>query len=862
MEAGDDPGIVSRRYPGPQAVEDVRRGRHRPCAMVPAARSSEREHPGDGSVSGHLAESEYGFFDPEAAEFVITRPDTPTPWINYLGQGRYGGIVSNTGGGFSFDRDPRLRRVSRYRYNALPDDQPGRYVYLRRQDTGEFWGATWQPVRGRLDHYECRHGAGYTRITTERAGIRAETLFFVPPSLPGEPSPVELWELTLTNTGDRPVTLRTFSYAELSFTDAMADLTNLDWTGHVVDARFDAERRAILATTRFRPTTTLFASDRTPLGHDCSREAFVGPYRGLEAPAVVVTGVPTGSTSPRGNAIGALCHELSLEPGGSARIVHMLGITEQPETIGPTVERWSDPMEVAGALAALRADWASYLGGFTVRTPDPDTDAMLNLWNPLQCRTTLYWSRFVSGYETGLGRGMGTRDSAQDTLATTHVEPDLARSRLEQLWHLQFPDGHTWHQFLPLTGEGGPGLAAERPGWPQWFSDDHLWLIVATCAYLRETGECDLIHQPVPFQADVEVTPGAGEGPADDPDETVWGHMMAAIDFTLSHRGPHGLPRPGYADWDDTLNVDHGSGQAESVWCAMLFCRATFDLAELCDHLHRPEEAASFRALHARMAAAVEACAWDGGWYARAFDDEGRPIGVAGEERHRINLIPQSWSVIGEVATRERAEMAMRSAHELLDTPHGLSLLWPPYDGADPRVNGTATYPPGAKENGGIFCHAAAWSIVAAAMLGDGDRAHEYYRQLLPLARADVELAAVEPYVYCQNICGPAHPQHGLGRNAWLTGAASWVYVAGTQWILGIRPTYRGLRVAPVLPASWPGYAARRRFREVWYEITVRRQGPGNSVALRVDGRPVDGDVVPVPSPGTDRVVVEVLLGA
>ena len=362
----------------------------------------------------------------------------------------------------------------------------------------------------------------------------------------------------------------------------------------------------------------------------------------------------------------------------------------------------------------------------------------------------------------------------------------------------------------------------------------------------------------MPFQADVEVTPGAGEGPADDPDETVWGHMMAAIDFTLSHRGPHGLPRPGYADWDDTLNVDHGSGQAESVWCAMLFCRATLDLAELCDHLHRPEEAASFRALHARMAAAVEACAWDGGWYARAFDDEGRPIGVAGEERHRINLIPQSWSVIGEVATRERAEMAMRSAHELLDTPHGLSLLWPPYDGADPRVNGTATYPPGAKENGGIFCHAAAWSIVAAAMLGDGDRAHEYYRQLLPLARADVELAAVEPYVYCQNICGPAHPQHGLGRNAWLTGAASWVYVAGTQWILGIRPTYRGLRVAPVLPASWPGYTARRRFREVWYEITVRRQGPGNSVALRVDGRPVDGDVVPLPSPGTDRVVVEV----
>ena len=813
-------------------------------------------------MSARLAESGYGFFDAAVSEFVITRPDTPTPWINYLGQGRYGGIVSNTGGGFSFDRDPRSRRVSRYRYNAVPADQPGRYVYLRRQDTGELWAATWQPVRGALDHYECRHGAGYTRITTERSGIRAETLYLVPPSGPEEPCPVELWELRLTNTGTLPVTLRTFSYVELSFADAMADLNNLDWTGHVVAARFDPERRAILATTRFRPATTLFATDLPPLGHDCNREAFVGPYRGLEAPAVVVAGTPTGSDSPRGNAIGSLCHEVSLEPGGSARIVYMLGITDAPESIAATVERWSEPDQVARALAALRADWEGYLGAFTVRTPEPDTDAMLNLWNPLQCRTTLHWSRFVSGYETGLGRGMGTRDSAQDTLATTHVEPDLARARLEQLWHLQFPDGHTWHQFFPLTGEGGPGLAAEHPEWPQWFSDDHLWLIVATCAYLRETGECDLIHQPVEYQRAPGPEPDGDEVEAEAPDETIWGHMLAAIDFTLDHRGPHGLPRPGYADWDDTLNVDHGSGQAESVWCAMLFCRATLDLAELCDHLHRTDEAVTFRSLHARMVAAVESSAWDGAWYARAFDDEGRPIGVAAEEFHRINLIPQSWSVIGEVAEPARAEVAMRSAHELLDTPCGLSLLWPPYDGADPRVNGTATYPPGAKENGGIFCHAAAWSIIAAARLGDGDLAHEYHRQLLPLARADVELAAVEPYVYCQNICGPTHPQYGLGRNAWLTGAAAWAYVAATQWILGIRPTYRGLRVAPVLPAAWSGYAARRRFREVSYEITVRREGPGSSAALRVDGRAVEGDVVPLPSPGTERVVVELLLGA
>ena len=804
-------------------------------------------------VSARLAESAYGYFDADAREFVITRPDTPTPWLNYLGAGGYGGIVSNTGGGFSFDRDPRNRRVSRYRYNAVPADQPGRYIYLRRQDTGEFWGATWQPVRGAFDAYECRHGAGYTRITTERAGIRAETLYFVPPGGPDAACPVELWELRLTNTGTGPVRLRTFSYVELSYPDAMGDLHNIDWSGHIVSSRFLPESRAILATTRFRPTTTLFASDLPPLGYDCDRECFVGAYHGLEDPAVVVAGSPTGNASPRGNSIGSLCHEVSLAPGESARILYLLGITDMPETVAATVERWSHRDQVAAAFSAMRTDWDRHLEGFTVHTPDPDTDAMLNFWNPVQCRTNLFWSRFVSGYETGLGRGMGTRDSAQDTLAICQAEPDLAADRLEQLWGLQFADGHTWHQFFPLTGEGGPGLAAERPAWPQWFSDDHLWLVIATCAYLRETGDCDFLYRPVPYQTGEEGVPP-------DLDESVWGHIIAAVDFTLAHRGPHGLPRPGYADWDDTLNADHGSGLAESVWCAMQLCRAALDLAALADHLRRPDEAARFRAIHAETAQAVNASAWDGAWYARTFDDEGRPLGVAAEVHHRINLIPQSWSVIGEVAPPERAEQAMRSARELLDTAYGPSLLWPPYEGGDPRVTGTSTYPPGAKENGGIFCHAAAWSIMAAAGLGQGDLAYAYYRQLLPLARPDVEVSGVEPYVYCQNICGPAHPQFGLGRNAWLTGSAAASYVAATQWILGIRPTHRGLRLAPVIPAGWPGYTARRRHRGVWYEIAVRREGPGNAVSLTVDGRAVEGNVVPLPSPGTSTVVVEAVL--
>jgi cellobiose phosphorylase len=411
---------------------------------------------------------------------------------------------------------------------------------------------------------------------------------------------------------------------------------------------------------------------------------------------------------------------------------------------------------------------------------------------------------------------------------------------------MQFADGHTWHQFFPLTGEGGPGLAAEFPDWPQWFSDDHLWLVISVCAYLRETGDYAYLDQHVSYQ--------------DGGEDTIWGHLMRAVEFTLAHRGPHGLPRAGFADWDDTHNIDHGSGLAESVWCGMQFCRAMLDLAELAAHLGRGEDEARFRARHAEMAGAINTHAWDGAWYARSYDDAGAPIGVSSETVHRINLNPQTWAVFADVAPPERAEQAMRAVHEHLNTPYGVALMWPPYDGYDPRVRGTSTFPPGAKENGGIFCHANPWAIIAAARLGWYDQAYAYYRQILPLARTDADRFKVEPYVYCQNICGPAHPQYGMGRNAWLTGTASWTYVAATQWLLGIRPTHSGLQIAPAIPTAWPGYTASRRFRGTRYDITVRREGPGAAVSLRVDGEPIPGDLVPLPPAGTAKVTVTATL--
>jgi cellobiose phosphorylase len=569
----------------------------------------------------------------------------------------------------------------------------------------------------------------------------------------------------------------------------------------------------------------------------------------LSNPIVVEQGKPTNREAPRGNNIGSLCHNLTLKPGEEKEIIYLLGVTDEPRRIAAIVGRYSDRKNVETAFGAVKADWDDYLGRFTVDTPDPVVNAMVNVWNPIQCRSTLYWSRFVSAYETGTGRGLGTRDSAQDTLGTVHNAPVAAKRTLSMLWHLQYKDGHAWHQVMPLTGEGGPGLAAEFPDWPQWFSDDHLWLVLAVCAYIRETGDFAYLDEEVAYW--------------DGGEDSVWNHILRAIEFTVGHRGPRGLPRSGFADWDDTLNLDHGSGRAESVWCAEQFCRTMLDMADLSDALGKGEDAARFRKLHAEMAETINRMAWDGEWYARAYDDDGRPVGVKSETHHKINLMSQTWAVVGDVAPRPRAEKAMQSAHAKLNTKFGLAVLWPPYTEGNARVNGTATFPPGAKENGSVFCHTNTWAIIAAAKLGWAERALQYYHQITPFLRQDLDVLKTEPYVFCGNICGPTHPQFGYGRNAWLSGTAAWMYVAATQWILGIRPTYKGLQVAPAIPGSWRGFNAKRVYRGVTYRIAVSRKGRGKGkgkVKLRVDGRPVAGNIVPLPRAGVSEVAVEVEL--
>lgn len=799
----------------------------------------------------------YGYFDNRTGEYVITRPDTPSPWINYIGQGGYGGIVSNTGGGYSFDRDPRNRRVTRYRYNSVPVDQPGHYVYLRDEDTREFWSPTWQPVKRELEWYECRHGPGYTRISSRYRNIEASILYFVPPNPPYGECPVELHVLRLRNRSGNVRRIRVWTYEEFSYWDAHIDQTNLDWGQQIVSSSY--RNGVILTGVQFRPTKTFFASNIPPDGYDTSREVFVGAYNDLSKPEVVVNGRSGFSKASRGNNIASLSHFIELKPGEEKVIVYILGITDNPSLIPKTVEYYSNAENVKNAFEELCRNWSEYLGKLTVETPDENINAMINFWNAIQCRANLYWSRFVSLYDTGLGRGMGTRDSAQDTLGTVHNDSQHAQRVLKMLWKLQFKDGHTWHQVFPLTGEGGPGHAAESPEKPQWFSDDHLWLIIATCNYIRETGDFKLLDEKLPYQDDKK-------------EETIWEHVMRAVEFTLKKRGSHGLPLIGFADWDDTMNLDHGSEKAESVWTGMLFCRAMLDLADLCRARGDLKKARDFEKLHRDMADIINRVAWDGEWYARAYDDEGKPVGVKGETYHWISLIPQAWAAIAELGDYEKALKALESTIKMLNTPLGIRLMRDPFnskktdeDSVDSenlrRFGGTVTYPPGLKENGGIFNHANTWAIVAAAKLGLGDLAYRLYRQILPLARRDMDTLKTEPYVYSQNVAAPEHPEYGRARNSWLTGTASWAYVAATQWILGIRPTFEGLKIAPCIPEFWSGFKAKRVFRGVTYHITVKRVGKGNKVSLRVEGKTIPGDVVPFPPSGVTSVNVEIDLG-
>ena len=810
----------------------------------------------------------YGYFDDTCREYVITRPDTPLPWINYLGCEDYFGIISNTAGGYSFYRDARLRRLTRYRYNNVPLDGGGRYIYLRDNATGDFWSPTWQPTRTDLDEYTCRHGMGYTQIQFTYRGIQAGVRYFVPM---GEN--LEVWQLTVTNQRDEPAQLSAFSFIEFCLWDALEDSSNFQRnfsTGQV-----EVEDEVIYHKTEYRERRdhfAYFACSEPLAGFDTQREDFFGPYHGWESPAVVQQGRSNNSIAYGWQPIGSHHVKIDLAPGETRSVIFLLGYQENPQDdkfdppgsqtinkrrVKPIIARYLNLANVEEAFSFLRAYWDGLLNKFQVNTPDPDTNRMVNIWNAYQCMITFNMSRSASYFESGIGRGMGFRDSTQDLLGFVHMVPSRARQRLLDLAATMLDSGGAYHQYQPLTKRGNNDVGSN-------FNDDPHWQVLATSAYIKETGDWSILDEMVPYDN------RAGS------ETTLYEHLQRALQYTLDRLGPHHLPLIGRADWNDCLNLNCFSdtpGQsfqtttnkegkvAESVLIAGLFILSSKEMIDLAEHLgHSAAEIEGYRQAMQTMEETIWESGWDGAWFRRAYDDFSRPVGSKENKEGQIFIEPQGISIMAGLGLEDgRAQQTLDSVRERLATPHGIVLQQPAYSQYYLYMGEISSYPPGYKENAGIFCHTNPWIMIAETILGHGDQAHDYYRRINPSAREGIsEVHRCEPYVYSQMIAGRDAATHGEAKNSWLTGTAAWNYVAITQWIIGIRAELDGLRVNPVIPTSWKSFEAIRQYRDVNYHINVTRSGPGNQVKLTVDGTPIDGTLIPLPAAQVRDVQVEV----
>jgi cellobiose phosphorylase len=809
----------------------------------------------------------FGRFDDGAREYVITRPDTPLPWINYLGSDAFFGIISNTAGGYSFYRDARLRRLTRYRYNNVPTDTGGRCLYVRDAANGAFWSPSWQPVRTELEDYRCRHGLGYTVIGSRTAGIETETLYLVPP---GET--LEIWRTRVTNRRDTEASLSLFTAVEFCLWDAWDDQTN--YQRNLSTGEVEVVDGVIHHVTEYRERRNhfaYFACSEELAGFDTQRDSFLGPYRGWDRPLAVERGRSSDSIAHGWAPIGSHHVELELAAGETRDVVFLLGYAENPpdakfdppgsttvdrSVVSPVLERYLRVDEVESALARVRDHWAELLDVLQVSTPNEHVDRMVNVWNPYQCMATFNLSRSASSFDTGIGRGIGFRDSSQDLLGFVHMVPERGRERILDLAATQLPTGGAYHQYQPLTKRGNDVIGSG-------FNDDPLWLILAAAAYVKETGDRAILDEPVPY----DNAPGS--------ETPLYEHLRRAFAYTLDRLGPHGLPLIGRADWNDCLNLNAFSeepgesfqtvpnregGVAESVFIAGQFTLAAKELSQLSDLLGLPGDAADARAERDRMMHAVREHAWDGKWFRRAYDYVGGVVGSAENDEGRIWIEPQGMCVMAGIGLDDgRAEKALRAVEQHLGTPHGLVLLSPAYSRYHVELGEISSYPPGYKENGGVFSHTNPWVAIAETMVGDADRALDHYLRINPSAREDLsEFHRCEPYVYAQMIAGKDAPTHGEAKNSWLTGSAAWNYVAICQWILGIRPEHEGLRIDPCLPADWDGFEALRRFRGATYRVTVRKPAgvTGRIATLIVDGRPIDGSIV-APAPEGANVTVD-----
>ena len=805
---------------------------------------------------------QYGHFDDAAREYVITTPQTPLPWINYLGSEDFFALVSNTAGGYSFYRDARLRRLTRYRYNNAPLDQEGFHFYVKDGDT--VWNPGWQPTQTALDGYTCRHGLGYTVIEGVKNGITARQEMFIPK---GENC--LLCRMTLENHTDASKELDLFSLVEWCLWDANDDATNFQRNYSIGEV--EVEDSVIYHKTEYRERRDHYAlwwCSRPVTGFDTSREAFCGTYGGPAMPQAVKAGQCTGSVAHGWQPVAAQHLHFSLSAGGTDSVIFGLGYVENPEekweapnVINKTkaramVARYPDDAAFDTAFDELRHSWSDLLDRWQVRSGHEKLDRMVNVWNQYQCMVTFNMSRSASYFESGMGRGMGFRDSCQDLLGFVHMIPERARERILDIAATQFPDGSAYHQYQPLTKKGNLAVGSG-------FNDDPLWLIAAVDAYLRETGDFAILDEGVPFDNDENLAKPLME------------HLRRSFNYTLTHLGPHGLPLIGRADWNDCLNLNCFSAHpgesfqttgpsegpvAESVFIAGMFCKYGPIWADLCRRRGLASEADAAESAIAAMERSVLKDGWDGAWFLRAYDAFGKKVGSKECDEGQIFIEPQGMCVMAGIGKEGgQAQQAMDSVRDRLETKYGVVVHQPAYTTYRLNLGEISSYPPGYKENAAVFCHNNPWITVAETVLGNGQRAWDLYRKICPAYLEDIsDVHRTEPYVYSQMIAGRDAPTFGEAKNSWLTGTAAWTLLSITQAILGITPTMDGLSVVPVLPAELKEYDVTRRYRGAMYHIHVVNKS-GKTVHLTVDDRPISGTVLPVAPAGAEVSVTATL---
>lgn len=788
----------------------------------------------------------FGRFSGDGREFLITDVRTPSPWINYLENGRYFATISANGGGISYDRSPLHGRITRYRINDVPPDRPGKYIYVKDRDSGEVWSLTWQPVGHEpASAYRAAHGFGYTRAEAEVEGIASSVVFFVPLE-----DDREIWKAVLTNRSDRARRLAVIGYVELALGHALVDLINQCDDQHFNRAHFEKGLDTVFATKTYWVTETrgtqhqenkewdrwaFFTANRPVAAYETVRERFIGPFRNEANPIALERGLESKDMDC-GNAVAALEVDLEIGPGESADVIFSLGVIPKPEferTKGETVGKYRDAGSVDAALGRVRDAWDRYFSHTKAATPDAEADVFLNYWTPYQAKIAFDVGRVASFYYWGIGRGFGYRDTAQDIIAIVIADPARARDRVGLLARQMRRDGQVYHHFY---GDG-QGEFTEH-------CDDPLWFILAVTEYLKETGDWGLLAAAEPFL-------DGGEG-------TILEHLMAVVRFAGANLGAHGLPKFGRGDWNDTLDYIGGKDGGESVWGAMFYAAMLVRLLELLDFVKAGGQGAGARALRGRLVEALEKHTWDGDWYIRAFGEAGKKIGSKENSAGRIFINTQSWAVIAGLPDRARLVRAMDSLGELLDTPYGPKICAPAFREIDPAIGLITRCVRGKKENGAVFCHAAAWAILAECLLGRGERAFAYFKKMLP-GRIPQETFCAEPYVYSQYITSDEHETAGKASHSWQTGTAAWMYRVGYDHILGLRPSYEGLIIDPVIPAAWKGFKAERVFRGARYFVEVENPNgvERGVVSIRVDGRPVEGPIAPRPAGAVCRVSVK-----